>query len=180
MHKPYCPTRARTSMDDAILKAAKHVYDHLDDDVDISVELELLQSNIEGNGELNCDGFVLDIETVADTYFYDSEMKGMIDEDVEINDSSRLEFMRDRLKSRLEDPIEDSPSISSHDFKIDKDRTLHLCGLVTINGHSPVVNWMTPCRTREENWARIQEMGLVDSDEEIDSIPDSKLFELWK
>jgi len=167
-------------MDEAILKAAKHVYDHLDDDVDTSTELELLQSYIEDNGELNCDGFILDIETVDDTSFRDSEMKDMIDEDVEINDSSRLEFMRDRLKSELANPIEDSPSISSHEFKIDKDRTLYLSGFVTINGYSPVVDWLTPCRTREENWARIQDMGFVDSDEEIDSIPDSKLFELWK
>ena len=44
-------------MDEAILKAAKHVYDHLDDDIDTSAELELLQSNIEDNGELDCDGF---------------------------------------------------------------------------------------------------------------------------
>ena len=83
-------------MDEAILRAAKHVYDHLYDDVDISAELELLQSNIEGKGELNCDGFVLDIETVDDTFFCDSEMKDMIDEDVEINDSSRLQFINER------------------------------------------------------------------------------------
>jgi len=93
-------------MDEAILRAAKHVYDHLDDDVDISAELELLQSNIEDNGELDCDGFVIWPDNVASIWFDDSTMSEEIeDQDFVIDNAARLSYKTTRI-STLNYPIE--------------------------------------------------------------------------
>ena len=93
-------------MDEAILRAAKHVYDHLDDDVDISAELELLQSNIEDNGELDCDGFVIWPDNVASIWFDDSTMSEEIeDQDFVIDNAARLSYKTTRI-SALNYPIE--------------------------------------------------------------------------
>ncbi len=89
-------------MDEAILRAAKHVYEHLDDDVDTSTELELLQSNIEDNGELDCDGFVVWPENVASIWFDDSTMMEEIeDQDFMIDNAARLSYMREKLQGSL-------------------------------------------------------------------------------
>ena len=80
----------------------QHVYEHLDDDVDTSTELELLQSNIEDNGELDCDGFVVWPENVASIWFDDSTMMEEIeDQDFMIDNAARLSYMREKLQGSL-------------------------------------------------------------------------------
>jgi len=77
-------------MDKAILRAAKHVYDHLDDDVDISVEYDLLLDICEEDSP-NCADFVIDLSLIS-MGFSDGEMadneeilESQIDDTVVVN-----------------------------------------------------------------------------------------------
>lgn len=167
-------------MDEAILKAAKHVYDHLDDGVDISVELALLQSNIEDNGKLNCDGFVVNVEEVASYSFNDEDLFDSLEEtSVDISDAMRIVYMREKLEAKLEGWETEDSSLSVHEFNIVGDCRLVLLGLVTIDGYSPVVHWLQPIKrpiTEKEN---LNKIGFITSIEDLNAISDAQLLSLW-
>lgn len=168
-------------MDQAILKAARHVYEHLDDDVDISVELSLLQSNIEDNGELNCDGFVVNLEEVASYYFNDEELLDSLeDSGDDISDAMRIVYMREKLEVKLEGWETEDSSLSVHEFDIAGGCRLVLLGLVTIDGYSPVVHWLQPIKrpiTVNEN---LNKIGFITSIKDLNAISDTQLLSLWR
>ena len=168
-------------MDESILEAAKHVYEHLDDAVDISTELELLQSNIEDNGELDCDGFVISIDNVASTFFYDSEIADWMDVPThEIDDDARLKYMRETLKSALEEPSDNDQSFSINRVELDQDRSLFLCGLVSFVGHGFAVDWLKPSLSLASVNAKLTVDGFVTDIDDINALSDSALLSLWQ
>ena len=167
-------------MDEAILKAAKHVYDHIDDDVDISAELEILQSHIEDNGELVCDGFVVNIEEVASYSFNDEELLDSLEDTCDdISDAMRISYMREKLESKLEGWETEDSSLSVHEFNIAGDCRLVLLGLVTIDGYSPVVQWLRPVKNPTTSQEHLNDIGIITSIEDLNAISDTHLLSLW-
>ena len=167
-------------MDEAILKAAKHVYDHLDDDIDTSAELELLQSNIEDNGELDCDGFVLSIESIASTWFDDSTMLDEIEApEFVIDNAAKIRYMRGKLKGSLEEPTDNDQSFSIHRIEIDKGSSLFLCALVSIVSGGPMADWIRPSRSLTSVNDKLTEGGFITDLDGINELPDSDLLKLW-
>ena len=80
-------------MDEAILRAAKHVYDHLDDDLDISVEYDLLLDICKEDSP-NCANFAVDLSLIS-IKFSDGEMADR--EEIlesQIDDTARINYMR--------------------------------------------------------------------------------------
>ena len=168
-------------MDEAILRAAKHVYEHLDDDVDTSTELELLQSNIEVSGELDCDGFVIWPENVASIWFDDSTMMEEIeDQDFVIDNAARLSYMREKLQGALEEPTDNDESFSIHKIEVDKDRSLFLCALVSIIGGGPMANWLRPSGSLTSLNEKITSGGFITDSDDINALSDSDLLSLWQ
>ena len=168
-------------MNEAILKAAKHVYDHLDDDVDISAELELLQSNIEDNGELVCDGFVVNVEEVASYSFNDEELLDSLEDTCDdISDAMRISYMRKKLESKLEGWETEDSSLSVHELNIAGDCRLVLLGLVTIDGYSPVVQWLRPIKKPTTAQEHLNDIGIITSIEDLNAISDTQLLNLWR
>lgn len=167
-------------MDEAILKAAKHVYDHIDDDVDISAELELLQRNIEDNGELNCDGFAISLDNIASTFFYDSELADWLDVPLHaIDDGARLNYMRETLQGAIEEPTDNDESFSIHKIVIDSDHYLLLCGIVTPVGHGFAVEWLKPTLSSVSLSAKFADLGFVTDLDDINALTDTHLLSLW-
>ena len=168
-------------MDEAILRAAKHVYDHLDDDVDTSTELELLQSNIEDSGELDCDGFVLWPDNVASTWFDDSTMLEEIENpDFVIDNVARLSYMREKLQNALEHPSDNDQSFSIHRIEIEKDRSLFLCALASCVGHGFEFDWLKPSRSLASVKAKLTDGGSITDIDDINALSDSVLLSLWQ
>ena len=164
-------------MDEAILRAAKHVYDHLDDDVDISVEYDLLQEVCEEDSP-NCASFVIDLSLVS-VRFSDSEMtdsEGISES--QIDDTARIKYMREKLKTSLDDWSEEHPSLSIHEFHIDANVTLFFCGVV--DGYTSEIKWLPPSRSIEEVHEKTAALGFLSDNEEIEALTDSGLLSLWR
>lgn len=163
-------------MDEAILRAAKHVFDHLDDDVDISVEYDLLLNICEEDSP-NFADFVIDLSLIS-MGFSDGEMADD-DEIVEsqIDDTARINYMREKLKISLDDWSEEHPSLSIHEFNIDANDTLFFCGVV--DGYSSEIEWLPPSRSSEEVYEKITALGFLSDNEEIKALSDSELLALW-
>ena len=163
-------------MDEAILKAAKHVFDHLDDDVDISVEYDLLLDICEEDSP-NCAGFVIDLSLIS-MGFSDGEMVDNQEKlESKIDDKARINYMREKLKSSLGDWSEEHPSLSIHEFYIDANETLFFCGVV--DGYSSEVEWLPPSKSIEEVYEKTAALGFLSDIEEIEALTDAELLALW-
>ena len=163
-------------MDEVILEAAKHVYEHLDDDVDISVEYDLLQEICEEDSP-NCASFVIDLSLVS-TRFSDSEMadsEGISES--QIDDAARIRYMREKLKTSLDDWSEPHPSLSIHEFKIDANEILFFCGVV--EAYSLEIEWLPPSRSLEDLYMKTATLGLLSNNEDLEALSDSDLLALW-
>ena len=162
------------------LELARCVFENLDSNVDTTSELQLLQDSIEEKGELNCEGFVTNVKSVAWTWFNDSEMLDQIDDpEIKINDVARIQYMREKLESKIEGFLEEDSSLSIHKIEIDKNRQLFLWALVTIVTGGPSAELMTPVKSLAAVYGKIREMGYVADIEDINAIPSSELLSLW-
>ena len=163
-------------MDESILKAARHVYDHLGDDVDFSVEYDLLLDICEQNSP-NCADFVIDLSLIS-MGFSDREMAD--NEEIlesQIDDTARINYMREKLKISLDDWSEEHPSLSIHEFNIDANETLFFCGVV--DGYSSEIEWLLPSRSLEDVFKKTAALGFISDNEEIKALSDSELLALW-
>jgi hypothetical protein len=163
-------------MDKSTLEAAKHVYKHLDDDVDISVEYDLLQEICEEDSP-NCASFVIDLSLLT-MRFSDGEMAE--NEEIlenQIDDIARIKYMRKIIKTSLDDWSEKHPSLSIHEFNVDANETLFFCGVV--DGYSLEIEWLPPSRSLEEVYKKTAALGFLSDNEELEALTDSELLALW-
>ena len=94
-----------------------------------------------------------------------------------IDDTVRIDYMRDKLKTSLDDWSEEHPSLSIHEFKIDAHETLIFCGVV--DGYSSEIEWLPPSRSLEEVYKKTAALGFLSDNEELEALTDSELLALW-
>lgn len=163
-------------MDEAILKVAKYVYDHIDDDVDTSAESGLLIAICEEDSP-NVTDFVIDLSLIS-MEFNDEGLvgnEGILES--AIDDTVRINYMRDKLKTSLDDWSEEHPFLSIHEFKIDAHETLIFCGVV--DGYSSEIEWLPPSRSIEELYKKTAALGFFSDNKELEALSDLDLLALW-
>jgi hypothetical protein len=176
MHRLLWPPRVSKSMDEEILKAAKRVYDHLEDNADTSVEYDLLLNICEEDGP-NCADFVIDLSLIS-MGFSDGEMAdhGEVLES-QIDDTARINYMRGKIKNSLDNWSEEHPSLTIREFIIDGNETLIFCGVV--DGYSKEIEWLSPSRCLEDLYKKTAALGLLSDNEDLEALSDSDLLALW-
>ena len=98
------------------------------------------------------------------------------DPEIKISDVARIQYMREKLESKIEGFSEEDSSLSIHKIEIDKNRQLFLWSLVTIVSGGPTAERMTPVKSLAAVYGKIREMGYV---ADINAISSSELLSLW-
>ena len=132
------------------------------------------------NQQSDVNGFALHIDS-APTYSFDDQELMASDNLTrdQVTNELRINFIREHLKSELENPSEDTPSRHSLTLRLSDDSNLFICALVHIAGHEAVTSWWGVYGSLEEFNEELFHAGYVTSDTDCDLVSDEQLLALW-
>ena len=149
--------------------------------MDIERELQALYKEIEDFGLTGCDGFAINVPNSLNFVCCNSELADWLEiEESQIEDGSRLTYTREVLKSKLDNPIDDTEAIHCEEIILSENERLYVCGLGRIDGHSPVVNWIGAYKEKASFYEQLLANEYVCSEAAVDSLSKEYLLDTWK
>jgi hypothetical protein len=84
------------------------------------------------------------------------------------------------LYGRLREPLEDTAAAHWIAISALNDKKFFLCALGSIQGYSPMIDWIGPFLKLDDFYEELNASGYVLSDEQVDKLADSELMKYWE